>query len=89
MCGIVNAAFHSQINSQSFNPTPNKPDILWKDENFTVYRETTNPVSSIAHVIIAFKCVCKFQPQSPLFAANFCLFFSPSTAFMFRPYTDW
>jgi len=59
MCGIVNTAFHSQINSPSFNPTPrpNKPDILWKDDNFTVYRETANPVSSIAHVIIAFKSV--------------------------------
>lgn len=59
LCGIVNTAFHSQINSPSFNPTrqPNKPDILWKDDNFTVYKETTNPVSSIAHVIIAFKSV--------------------------------
>jgi len=59
MCGIVNTAFHSQINSPSFNPTPqsNKPDILWKDDNFTVYRETANPVSSIAHVILAFKSV--------------------------------
>ncbi|KAF9647517.1 hypothetical protein BDM02DRAFT_3156138 [Thelephora ganbajun] len=56
MCGIVNVAFHSQMDTPSFNPTPqsNKPDILWKDDNFTVYKETTNPVSSIAHVIIAF-----------------------------------
>jgi hypothetical protein len=59
MCGIVNAAVHSSMNSPSFDPTPqtNKPDILWKDDNFTAYRETTNPVSSIAHVIIAFKSV--------------------------------
>jgi len=65
MCGIVNTAFHSQINSQSFNPSPqqNKPIILWKDENFTVYRETTNPVSSIAHIIIAFKCVSSMDPS--------------------------
>ena len=63
MCGIVNAAFHSQINSLSFNPNSqtDKPDVLWKDHDFTVYRETTSPVSSIAHIIIAFKFVCKFR----------------------------
>ena len=86
MCGIVNTAFHSQINSPSFNPTPqsNKLDILWKDDNFTVYRENTNPVSSIAHVIIAFKSVAK---PTRHFAADF----HPSflTASMFRPYTAW
>ena len=59
MCGIVDTAFQYQINSSSFNPTPqsNKPDILWKDDNFTVYKEVANPVSSIAHLIIAFKSV--------------------------------
>ena len=62
MCGIVNTAFHSQINSHSFSLQSNKPEILWKDDNFTVYRENTNPVSSIAHVIIAFKCVSPVQP---------------------------
>ena len=67
MCGIVNAASHSQINSPSFNPTPrsNKPNVVWKDENFTVYRETANPVSSIAHVIIAFKCVSSVSLRIP------------------------
>jgi len=92
MCGIVNTAFHSQINSLSFDPSPqqNKPEILWKDENFTVYRETTNPVSSIAHIIIAFKCVLPTDPLSPLSPpADFVSPFSPLTAFMFRLYTDW
>jgi hypothetical protein len=59
MCGIVETAFHTQINTPSFSstPQPNKPDLLWKDDNFTVYREMANPVSTIAHVIIAFKSV--------------------------------
>ena len=67
MCGIVNAAFDSQLNSSSFNPTPqpNKPYILWKDDNFTVYKETANPVSSMAHVIVAFKSVLTPPEISP------------------------
>lgn len=75
MCGIVNTAFHSQINSPSFNPTPrpDKPDILWKDDNFTVYRETANPVSSIVHVIIAFKSVLAIDILP--FSADSRLFF--------------
>ena len=91
MCGIVNTAFHSQINSPSFNPTPrpNKPDILWKDDNFTVYRETANPVSSIAHVIIAFKSV--FTPLQNSLCALLILasLLSPQTASTFHLYTAW
>ena len=91
MCGIVNTAFHSQINSPSFNPTPrsNKPDILWKDDNFTVYRETANPVSTIAHVIIAFKSVL-IPLQNPLSSLLILAsIFSLETASTFRLYTAW
>lgn len=86
MCGIVNAASHSQINSPSSSPTlqKNKPDVLWKDDNFTVYRESANPVSSIAHIIIAFKSVCQFP------AVNLpWLIIHSAAAFTFRLYTDW
>ncbi|OBZ79724.1 hypothetical protein A0H81_00508 [Grifola frondosa] len=31
-----------------------KHEILWTDDNFTVYRETANPVSSKGHIIIVF-----------------------------------
>jgi hypothetical protein len=63
MCGIVSTALHSQISSSTFQSAPNsssssnKPDILWRDENFTIYKEKVNPVSSKAHIIIAFKSV--------------------------------
>jgi hypothetical protein len=59
MCGIVAMA------SQNAPVTPLSPtyaqaqqlspEILWKDENFTAYRERANPVSSKGHVIIVFK----------------------------------
>ena len=32
-----------------------RPEILWRDDNFIAYREQTSPVSSKAHIIIAFK----------------------------------
>lgn len=81
MCGIVKAAVHSQINS------PSKPDILWKDDNFTAYRETTNPVSSIAHVIIAFKSV---PCQSHCIVGNpMANLYVSSAALTSRLYTNW
>ncbi|KAI5124440.1 hypothetical protein M0805_008324 [Coniferiporia weirii] len=30
------------------------PEVLWRDDNFTVYRERAHPVSSNGHIIIAF-----------------------------------
>ncbi|KAI0308001.1 hypothetical protein B0F90DRAFT_1922403 [Multifurca ochricompacta] len=58
MCGIVSQA-RRQHNAFSvpFSPSSSstsQPDVLWRDDNFTVYREKTNPVSSKGHIIIAF-----------------------------------
>lgn len=44
LCGVVSAARDS--------PSHN---ILHRDDNFTAYHETANPVSSKGHIIIAFK----------------------------------
>ncbi|KAH8120570.1 hypothetical protein DFH11DRAFT_1848035 [Phellopilus nigrolimitatus] len=35
-------------------PPDDAPDILWRDDNFTVYRERAHPVSSRAHLVIVF-----------------------------------
>jgi len=58
LCGIVATAATLAENSPpplSFGP-PNssQPEILWRDNNLTAYRERANPVSSKGHVIIAF-----------------------------------
>ena len=71
MCSIVAKGLHSAPNSASpFPPALNfssqqqssraarddtSPEILWRDDNFTVYRERAYPVSSKAHIIIVFK----------------------------------
>ena len=61
MCGIViTAAAHSSTQSPrspTFADSPVQPEIVWRDENFTAYREKTHPVSSNCHIIIAFKYV--------------------------------
>lgn len=58
MCGIVSAAQRSEVDSPvsptSFRERASQPEILWRDENFTAYREKANPVSSKGHVVIAF-----------------------------------
>ena len=58
MCSIVSAGYSSAPG------TPNSPsvaskqhEILWRDDNFTVYRETAYPVSSKGHIIVVFKYV--------------------------------
>lgn len=60
LCGIVSSALHDPLISPS-SPSSvretNQPEILWRDDNFTVYREKAHPVSSSGHVIIAFKYV--------------------------------
>lgn len=56
MCGIVAAAAGDVL--QSARAADARQDILWRDDNFTAYREQVHPVSSKAHVIIAFKWVC-------------------------------
>lgn len=53
MCGIVSSASQFQSGSSSSAAT-NQPQIICKDDNFTVYRERTNPVSSKGHLIIVF-----------------------------------
>jgi len=60
MCGIVATASHTTPNSPrspSFPAGSTQPEVLWRDDNFTAYKEKANPVSSKGHIIIAFKCV--------------------------------
>lgn len=52
MCSIVAAVGDVDQASDA------RPEILWRDDNFTAYRERVSPVSSKVHVIIAFKWVC-------------------------------
>ncbi|KAF7339959.1 hypothetical protein MVEN_01913600 [Mycena venus] len=40
--------------SPSFPAGSTEPEFLWRDDNFTAYREKANPVSSKGHVIITF-----------------------------------
>ncbi|KAH9853127.1 hypothetical protein C2E23DRAFT_729330 [Lenzites betulinus] len=53
MCGIVSAAAAAALNPSSPS-SHSKHDILWRDDNFTVYREVANPVSSKGHIVIVF-----------------------------------
>jgi hypothetical protein len=55
MCGIVSQAQHLNTPARPPGPAASQPDILWHDNNLTVYREKTNPVSSLGHIILAFK----------------------------------
>jgi hypothetical protein len=61
MCGIVAAARAGTLGRAAPGAQAPRaaqaPDVLWRDDNFTVYRERAHPVSSKAHVIVAFKCV--------------------------------
>lgn len=57
MCSIVAAAAHDPRLPPSSPSASPAPDILWRDDNFTIYREHTYPVSSKGHLIIVFKCV--------------------------------
>jgi len=57
MCGIVATASHTTPNSPrnpSFPAGSTQAEVLWRDDNFTAYREKANPVSSKGHIIIAF-----------------------------------
>jgi len=51
MCSIVSIA---SIGPSAASSSQTPPEILWKDGNFTAYREKTFPVSSKGHVIVAF-----------------------------------
>jgi hypothetical protein len=62
MCGIVSRA---QRDPDAPSPSPLSPaavkaagpppEILYRDDNFTVYRERAYPVSSRGHIVLAFK----------------------------------
>ncbi|TDL28809.1 hypothetical protein BD410DRAFT_738534 [Rickenella mellea] len=57
MCGIVSTASRTHLNSPrspTFPSSPAGPEVLWRDDNFTAYREKVHPVSSKGHVIILF-----------------------------------
>ncbi|KAF5313037.1 hypothetical protein D9619_003372 [Psilocybe cf. subviscida] len=57
MCGIVATASHTtpySPRSPSFPPGSTQAEVLWRDDNFTAYREKANPISSKGHIIIAF-----------------------------------
>ncbi|TFK76828.1 hypothetical protein BDN72DRAFT_829994 [Pluteus cervinus] len=61
MCGIVASSLSSPANSPSSPSFPTslqaaaaQPEILWRDTNFTIYKEKVNPVSSKGHIVIVF-----------------------------------
>ncbi|KAJ7630616.1 hypothetical protein FB45DRAFT_916065 [Roridomyces roridus] len=57
MCGIVSMSRIGPSNSPrspSFPLGSTQPEILWRDDNFTAYREKANPLSSKGHIIVAF-----------------------------------
>ncbi|KAI0768548.1 hypothetical protein BD413DRAFT_605334 [Trametes elegans] len=53
MCGIVSEATAAAL-SVSPSTRSSSHEILWRDDNFTIYRETANPVSSKGHIVIVF-----------------------------------
>jgi hypothetical protein len=52
MCGIIASGLHPPLHIESTDK-----EVLWRDDNFTAYREKAHPVSSRGHIIIALKCV--------------------------------
>ncbi|KAF8559330.1 hypothetical protein OG21DRAFT_1480694 [Imleria badia] len=47
MCSIVAVAAGDVLQASDA-----RPEILWRDDNFTAYPEQANPVSSKAHIVI-------------------------------------
>jgi len=91
MCSIVTTASNTapgSPGSPSFPPGSTQPEVLWRDDNFTAYREKANPVSSAGHIIVAFKCahtlpfflypntsqtlVCTYPPSIPSYVILLC-----------------
>jgi hypothetical protein len=63
LCSIVSSASHASQNSPlspSFPPGSTHPEVLWRDDNFTAYREKAHPLSTTGHIIVAFKFVSSF-----------------------------
>ncbi|KAJ4476692.1 hypothetical protein J3R30DRAFT_3734529 [Lentinula aciculospora] len=61
LCGIVASALPTPSNSwrapafsTDLNSNSTDPELLWKDQDFTAYREKSKPVSSKGHIIVAF-----------------------------------
>ncbi|KAF9459446.1 hypothetical protein BDZ94DRAFT_1224678 [Collybia nuda] len=57
LCSIVSSASHATPNSPrspSFPAGSTQPEVLWRDDNFTVYREKAHPLSTKGHLIVAF-----------------------------------
>ncbi|KAJ7071525.1 hypothetical protein C8F01DRAFT_1110885 [Mycena amicta] len=57
MCSIVASSAHATPNSPrspTFPAGSTQPEVLWRDDNFTAYREKANPVSTKGHIIVAF-----------------------------------
>lgn len=69
LCSIVSSASHATPNSPrspSFPAGSTQPEVLWRDDNFTAYREKAHPLSTKGHIIVAFKFVGFFSLQMPL-----------------------
>ncbi|CAL1696417.1 unnamed protein product [Somion occarium] len=57
MCSIVATAVHAPSHSPrtpAFPVGSTQPEVLWRDDNFTIYRERANPVSSAGHLVVVF-----------------------------------
>ncbi|KAG2023831.1 hypothetical protein CC2G_001442 [Coprinopsis cinerea AmutBmut pab1-1] len=57
MCSIVASASHTTPNSPrspTFPTGSTQPEVVWRDDNFTIYKEKANPVSSKGHLVVAF-----------------------------------
>src|SRR6185437_7404004 len=93
MCGIVSYAStstsiltHNLSDVHSRRPFTDSsrrdrsnPDILYRDENFTVYEERDHAVSSRGHIIICFKYFFSFFLS--LFSLVIVCTFPPYTLF--------
>ncbi|KAK7694362.1 hypothetical protein QCA50_001548 [Cerrena zonata] len=57
MCSIVATAVHAPSHSPrnpAFPAGSKQAEVLWRDDNFTIYRERANPVSSKGHLLVVF-----------------------------------
>lgn len=80
MCGIVATAIHAPSHSPrspSFPPGSTQPEVLWRDDNFTIYRERANPVSSKGHIIIVFKYAPSFTSPGPVLIPHIAVYTYP------------
>lgn len=74
MCGIVAAAQHGAPGlparpALAAGAASSAADVVWRDDDFTVYRETAHPVSTRGHLVVAFKCVLLHRSKPSLLTA--------------------